>query len=121
MNTTHGRITLTETPYDSFRVEVDGRTVCETRDHTEARRIANFCFKQKTTPVADIIAAYVVSEANGDLEQAWGMVNVLLGMCPDGCCGGNEMYELDSPELAAWAAWSRTLTNALKAQLKAAA
>lgn len=117
MNTTHGRITLTQTPYDSFRVEVDGRTVCETRDHTEARRIANFCFKQKTTPAADIIASYVVSKTR-DLENAWGMVNQLLGMCADGCCGGHEMYEHDSVELAEWAAWSLALTTALKIQLK---
>jgi hypothetical protein len=116
MNTTHGRITLTQTRSDWFRVEVDGHMVCQTQDHDEARRVANFCFK-KTTPAADIIASYVVSKTR-DLENAWGMVNQLLGMCADGCCGGHEMFEHDSPELAEWAAWSLALTTALKQQLK---
>ena len=117
MNATHGRVTLTQTRPDWFQIEVDGHMVCQTQDHDEARRIANACFKQKTTPAADIIAAYVVSKTQ-DLENAWGMVNVLLGCCPDGCCGGHEMFELDSPELEEWAAWSLALTTALKTALK---
>jgi hypothetical protein len=116
----HGHAMLKNGRFDWYQVKVDGRMVCETQDHTEARRVANFCFKHKTTPAADIIAAYVVSKTR-DPETAWGMVNLLLGCCADGCCGGVDRFEPNSKEFNEYTAWANTLCAALSKELKGVA
>lgn len=115
------------------------RWVFTATNRDAARDAANTAWKaladNPTDPEAVATAAVLVPAARaaatdwaneyGKTAADWlpevlnGTVNVHLGMCPDGCCGGGEV--LEGEELAEWAAWRVRLNAAVKAAVHAPA
>lgn len=91
------------------------RAACRTLD--EAKAAANLAHNtlRKGGDAADAVIAVISSRydhSNGMIdmgEYVWGMVNMSLGMCPDGCCGGREC--LPESEWPAWTAWRDKLVT----------
>jgi len=129
----HGEVTLRQTRDDYWVVDVDvdgyQRPATGNLGRIAARDAANRIHKalrNGATP-AEAVAAQILLDAedtardfaaNGYgtvadmmIEAVHGTINMRLGYCPDGCCGGDEVIDdADRPAFAAWrkALWAAT-------------
>lgn len=107
------------------------RFIAGVTQEEDARRLANIAHKAMkratTDPVATGAAAILAHQATDlatQMAREYGrafdvwlpeatniVTNTLLGLCPDGCCGGPECME-DADEIAAWKTWRTRLHEA---------
>ena len=96
-------------------------TTADTYD--DARPLANLAHNtlRRGGDAADAIIAVISAQAERvtrtfvgiDMGEAvWSGVNIALGLCPDGCCGGPEC--MSESEIPAWNAWATRLRDAVE-------
>lgn len=116
---------------DTFIVQVrdndDWHTSVSGESYDAVAPYANLAHRvmRNTADAADAVAAAVVTHLqhtnvadNTDMtfdEKVEVSVNMLLGYCADGCCGGDECLEED--EIPAFLQWARRLRRAVGLQL----
>ncbi|MFZ4431625.1 MAG: hypothetical protein ACOYOQ_00360 [Microthrixaceae bacterium] len=108
----------------NYGVVIDGRWVYGSTVLDNARAVANAAHKARRGSTADKAAAALIRSAEisrdqmpgmSEAEAIYGSVNVSLGMCPDGCCGGPEMFDSpDDPRYVEWKAWRGELWDAVR-------
>jgi hypothetical protein len=105
------------------------RTATTADTYEDARPLANLAHNvlRRGGDAADAIIAVLTTRAEEtcrryagfDMGEAlWGAINVHLGMCPDGCCGGPEV--LPESKIPEWVAYRDRLAKAVNRSAKVA-